>query len=260
MFRTRVVTAIIGIPVLLGVLYLGGIYWQTFLALAAVIAFYEFARMMAVNHLEPLLIPGVLLLLLLLFKPTPYLFPGIFAILVLTVVFTIRKYPAINVMNLSISLFGASYIGFLLSYAIDIFALPQPFLVILLALILTWASDTGAYCAGKLWGRHKMTPGLSPNKTWEGAVGGLILCAVAAMAFFLITDMHTVNLAYALALGISASILGQFGDLFISGVKRYFQVKDSGKILPGHGGILDRLDSFLLVVPLVYYYAVYIIY
>lgn len=260
MFKTRVITAIIGIPLLLGVLHLGGIYWKTFFALVALLAFYEFARMMVNVKLEPLFIPGLLLLLLLLFKPTPYLFPGIFAILVLTVVFAILKYPAINITNLSITLFGASYIGFLLSYTMDIIALPQPFLLILLALILTWASDTGAYCAGKLWGRHKMIPGLSPNKTWEGAGGGLVLSAVVALAFFFITDMHEVNIAYALALGVSASILAQFGDLFISGLKRYFQVKDSGKILPGHGGILDRFDSFLLVVPLVYYYAIYMVY
>ncbi|MGS0764294.1 phosphatidate cytidylyltransferase [Syntrophomonas curvata] len=260
MFKARVVTAIIGIPILLGVLYGGGLYWKAFFGLVALLAFYEYARMMANIEIKPLFTPGILLILLLLFKPAPYLYPGIFAILVLAVIITILKYPLLNIMNLSVSLFGAAYIGLLLSYTIDVVTLPQPFLIMLLALLLTWASDTGAYCAGKLWGKHKMMPALSPNKTWEGAAGGLALAAAVALAFFPITDMAEVNTAYALALGVGASIMAQLGDLFISGAKRYFQVKDTGKILPGHGGVLDRFDSFLLVVPLVYYYALYIIY
>jgi len=259
-FKARVITSIIGIPILLGILYAGGLYWKIFFTLMALLAFYEYSRMMINIDIKPLFIPGVLLLLLLLFKPAPYLYPGIFAILVLAAIITILKYPAVNIMNVAVSLFGAAYIGLLLSYTIIIIGLPQPFLIMLLALLLTWASDTGAYCAGKLWGRHKMLPGLSPNKTWEGAVGGLILCAAVALAFFLTTDMTQVNMAYVLALGLGAGIMAQLGDLFISALKRYFRVKDTGKILPGHGGVLDRFDSFLLVVPLVYYYAFYIIY
>lgn len=104
-----------------------------------------------------------------------------------------------------------------------------------------------------------MAPRLSPNKTWEGATGGLVLCAITGFVFFLIIDIDGVSRAYALLLGGSASIMAQLGDLFISAAKRYFQVKDTGKILPGHGGILDRFDSFLLVVPLVYYFALYIL-
>jgi len=259
-FRTRVITAVIGIPVLLGLLYAGGLYWKAFFTLMALLAFYEYTRMMRNIDLRPQVIPGALLVLLLLFKPTPYLCLGIVAVFVALVIFTVLKYPLVNVMNVSISLFGAAYIGLLFGYAIDVLTLAQPFLIILLTLLLTWASDTGAYCAGKLWGKNKMIPLISPNKTWEGAIGGLVLSSIVALLFFLITDMQSTNLAYVLALGIGASIMAQFGDLFISGIKRFFQVKDSGKILPGHGGILDRFDSFLLVVPLIYYYALYIIY
>lgn len=260
MFRTRVITAVIGIPVLLGLLYAGGLYWKAFFTLMALLAFYEYTRMMRNIDLRPQVIPGALLVLLLLFKPTPYLCLGIVTVFVALVIFTVLKYPLVNVMNVSISLFGAAYIGLLFGYAIDVLTLAQPFLIILLTLLLTWASDTGAYCAGKLWGKNKMIPLISPNKTWEGAIGGLVLSSIVALLFFLITDMQSTNLAYVLALGIGASIMAQFGDLFISGIKRFFQVKDSGKILPGHGGILDRFDSFLLVVPLIYYYALYIIY
>lgn len=258
-FKTRVLTAIIGIPVLLGVLYLGGIYWKLFFTLMGILAFWEFARMMSNVQLRPLLVSGMLLVLLLLFAPDTYLYPGIFGVLILAVTISILKYPDLTLKDTAISLFGAAYIGFLLSYAIKIADLQQSFIIIVLALLLTWGSDTGAYFAGKLWGRHKMTPILSPNKTWEGAAGGLVVSAIVALIFFLVIDIDGVGPAYALLLGLGASTLAQLGDFFISGVKRFFQVKDSGKIIPGHGGVLDRFDSFLLLVPLVYYFSVYII-
>jgi len=258
-FKTRVLTAVIGIPVLLGVLYLGGIYWKLFFALMGILAFIEFARMMCNIQLRPLLVPGLLLLLLLLFSPDTYLYPGIFSLLILAVAISILKYPDLTLKDTAISLFGSAYIGFLLSYAIKIADLQHPFVIIVLALLLTWGSDTGAYFVGKSWGTHKMTPILSPNKTWEGAAGGLVVSAITALIFFLVIDIDGVGPAYALLLGLGASTLAQLGDFFISGVKRFFQVKDSGKIIPGHGGVLDRFDSFLLLVPLVYYFAIYIV-
>mgnify|MGYP003732215309 CR=1 FL=1 len=256
MFKTRVLTAVIGIPVFLGVLYLGGWYWKLTFALIGILAFMEFIQMMSNIQLRPLLLPGLLLLLLLLFSPDTYLYPGIFSMLILAVIISILKYPDLTLKDTAISLFGAAYIGFLLSYAIKIADLQQSFLVIVLALLLTWGSDTGAYFVGKSWGTHKMTPILSPNKTWEGAIGGLVVSAVVALVFFWVIDIDGVGPAYALLLGLGASTLAQLGDFFISGVKRFFQVKDSGKIIPGHGGVLDRFDSFLLLVPLVYYFSV----
>jgi len=255
-FKTRVLTAVIGIPVFLGVLYLGGWYWKLTFALIGILAFMEFIQMMSNIQLRPLLLPGLLLLLLLLFSPDTYLYPGIFSMLILAVIISILKYPDLTLKDTAISLFGAAYIGFLLSYAIKIADLQQSFLVIVLALLLTWGSDTGAYFVGKSWGTHKMTPILSPNKTWEGAIGGLVVSAVVALVFFWVIDIDGVGPAYALLLGLGASTLAQLGDFFISGVKRFFQVKDSGKIIPGHGGVLDRFDSFLLLVPLVYYFSV----
>ena len=259
-FKTRVLTAFIGIPVLLTVLYLGGIYWKLLFALMGILAFMEFTHMMSNIQLKPLLVPGMILVLLLLFAPDSYLYPGIFCILILAVTISILKYPDLTLQDTAISLFGAGYIGFLLSYATKIADLQYSFIIIVLALILTWSSDTGAYFAGKLWGKHKMTPILSPNKTWEGAAGGLLVCAVASLIFFLVIDIDGISITYALLLGIGASILAQLGDFFISGAKRFFQVKDSGKIIPGHGGVLDRFDSFLLLIPLVYYFSVYIIF
>lgn len=259
MFKTRLLTALVGIPLLLLVLNAGGLYWKILFIGIGLLGYYEITRMMANKEIKSLFIPGICFMLLFLFHQSPYFFLGLFFLLMVTVIYIILANPRYSITDLAFTFWGAFYIGFLLSYAIKIGNLEQSFLVILLALILTWASDTGAYIAGKLWGRHKMAPALSPNKTWEGTGGGLLLSAVASLAFFLITDMNTVNPAYALILGGIASILAQFGDLFISWMKRFFQVKDTGKILPGHGGILDRFDSFLLVVPLIYYFAVYVL-
>jgi phosphatidate cytidylyltransferase len=102
-----------------------------------------------------------------------------------------------------------------------------------------------------------LAPELSPKKTREGAVGAVLLSMMVSALFFSIIEITSTNFAYVLILGLSASIMAQIGDLMISAMKRYFGVKDSGKIIPGHGGVLDRFDSFLMVLPLVYYFFLY---
>jgi len=149
---------------------------------------------------------------------------------------------------------GAFFLGFMLNFALRLGDLEQGSLAVLLAFLLTWASDTGGYFGGRFWGKNKLAPLLSPNKTREGALGCIVLTVITAVVFFIITDMETASGAYLVLLGILASIMAQLGDLFISSIKRNFKVKDTGWIIPGHGGVLDRFDSFLLVVPLVYYF------
>jgi len=125
----------------------------------------------------------------------------------------------------------------------------------LLALAVAWIADTAAYFAGRRWGRRKLAPSISPGKTWEGAAGGLIGAAAYAMILsILFAGMQGTRMAAflgAAALLVAVSIVG---DLFESAVKRQAGVKDSGSILPGHGGMLDRLDSLLFGGPILYYY------
>jgi phosphatidate cytidylyltransferase len=123
-------------------------------------------------------------------------------------------------------------------------------------MILVWSSDSWAYVAGKLFGKHKLAPSISPGKTWEGLIGGTILSGLTG---FLIVqyllepnggyigsdNYHTFNPLKGIILGVSISIFGTMGDLFESSLKRKAGVKDSGKVLPGHGGMLDRFDAFL---------------
>lgn len=125
-----------------------------------------------------------------------------------------------------------------------------------LALIVPWAADTGAYFAGRAFGRHRMSPVISPKKTWEGLAGGVAAAIAAALLYRLVFRFTDLGLLDCAVLGAAGAIAGAFGDLVESMLKRSFGVKDSGVFLPGHGGILDRIDSVMFVMPLAYFYAV----
>lgn len=123
---------------------------------------------------------------------------------------------------------------------------------ILYVLFVIWATDTGAYLFGRALGKNKLWPTISPNKTIEGAVGGLVTAMIIGAVFQLVHPFE-VSMVYVVLISILISAVGQIGDLVASGFKRNYQVKDSGKLLPGHGGILDRLDSLLFVIPLLHF-------
>lgn len=120
---------------------------------------------------------------------------------------------------------------------------------IMLVFILIWVNDSFAYLTGMAFGKHKMTPRHSPNKTWEGTVGGIVCCIAAALLFGNMLTGQAVSLWKYLPLGILVGSIGTLGDLVESMFKRYVGVKDSGKLIPGHGGLLDRFDSFVMVMP-----------
>ncbi len=122
------------------------------------------------------------------------------------------------------------------------------------AILITFASDTAAYAVGSLLGRHRLAPSISPSKTWEGAIGGIIGAAAVSAAFAVLIELDALPLAAAIPLGAALSVLGQLGDLGESWIKRRVGVKDSGSLLPGHGGVLDRLDSLLPILPAVLVY------
>ena len=151
------------------------------------------------------------------------------------------------------TLFGVLYLGLTLSTLSMTRLLPLGEWLIFFLLLVTWASDTGAYLVGTLYGRHRLAPTISPKKTVEGLVGGLIgaiIVGYAARWWFLpaLSGLDCLILATLL------TITGLWGDLTESAMKRSVGMKDSGRILPGHGGMLDRLDSLLFTAPVFYYY------
>ncbi|ULA67465.1 MAG: Phosphatidate cytidylyltransferase [Nitrospira sp.] len=148
---------------------------------------------------------------------------------------------------------GVLYIGLSLSYLLLIRALPDGALLIFFVVLVTWAADTGAYIAGKSVGRHPLAPVVSPKKTYEGLAGGILLAclgAVMARSWFL----PAFSLVDCLVLGVLLTLAGLIGDLAESAMKRSTGFKDSGALIPGHGGMLDRLDSLLFTGPAFYYY------
>lgn len=155
----------------------------------------------------------------------------------------------------TVTLFGMLYIGLTLSSLASTRALPSGEWLVLFVALVTWAGDTGAYYAGSLWGRHLLAPTVSPKKSIEGLAGGAVLAVSAALlarAWFL-PDLPFID---AIALGVLLTAAGLAGDLCESSIKRSVGVKDSGGILPGHGGMLDRLDSLLFTAPTFYYYMI----
>lgn len=168
------------------------------------------------------------------------------------------------------TMFGQVYIAFSLSLinilafetASDGIGVHFDTLLPLSIFIFLWVNDTGAYCAGSLFGKHKLFPRVSPAKSWEGSIGGAVLVLIVAVAFSFVAnnggDAHLLNRGQWLGLGLVVCVFGTWGDLVESLFKRTLGIKDSGNILPGHGGMLDRFDSALMAIPaaVIYLYTI----
>ncbi len=179
------------------------------------------------------------------------------ALLMLTIALFSRLELASAFRAAVFGFFGAAYIGGLMGFLIALRTWNSASLsgadLLMMLFIVIWSGDSFAYFAGKSFGRHKLAPVVSPQKTWEGAVAGFVFSIVAAIAcrFTFIQEMGLMD---AIAIGCLIGVVGQIGDLCESIVKRAVKVKDSGGMIPGHGGMLDRLDSLLFAAPAMYYY------
>jgi phosphatidate cytidylyltransferase len=235
---------------------LGGWYYNALLLFLAVIGFYEFARLNGMKLGHPLVPVGYAGLAAIVFPweqaglsgfPVHEVIWPLAAVLLAITVLTRNK---ATLDGASLLLMGAVYIGFGFSAMIEVRdAEPNGLFWTALAFGSIWASDTGAYFAGSRFGRTKLWPAISPNKTVEGAIGG-VLAALAVAVIFALAAPEWLSVGRAVAIGLTASIAGQIGDLIQSAYKRLRGVKDTGRLLPGHGGVLDRCDSWLIVFPL----------
>jgi phosphatidate cytidylyltransferase len=154
---------------------------------------------------------------------------------------------------------GIIYIGWMLSHLIPLRGLEAGRDWVLLALFATFAADTAAFFSGRSLGRHSLASKIRPGKTWEGAVGGFLGAIVGALILATILPQITIQYWQVVLLGALIGIFSQLGDLAESMLKRGIGVKDAGKLIPGHGGILDRLDSIIFTVVVVYYYVIWVI-
>ncbi len=259
MLKERVLSAIVLIPLIFAFIYLGGYFYLAAIVFVGVVALYEGYRMTGVISFWPLFISGILLEVALMFAgPEQPLSPWLGDILTAGILLSLSialfnnvKQPATK-WAWSIAL--AMYLGWLLHYFIVLRALPRGLWWATFGLLLTWTTDSGAYFVGINLGKHKLWPRLSPKKSWEGAVGGWISGILGAL---LLGEILLPGISWEqwLLLGAVVSFVAPFGDLSVSMLKREIGVKDSGNLIPGHGGMLDRLDSLLFVVPLLFYFA-----
>ncbi len=252
---SRILVAAVGLPVVLGVVWLGG-WWLCLLAIVAgVIALHEFYVM--ARPLRPLALAGYggLALTLLgaqlggpVWMLGGFLTTIAFAFLLKGVSDT-RQSLTVAVAT---TVLGVAWVGLGLAYLLLLRGLPEHGrLAIFTVLLAVFGADTLAFFTGRLIGRHKLAPVISPGKTWEGLVASTV--AAVLIAFFALYHQHFLSVGESLALGAVIAVAAPVGDLFESAVKRDFGVKDSGRLLAGHGGVLDRIDAPLFAAVAAYY-------
>jgi phosphatidate cytidylyltransferase len=262
MFK-RFATALIIIPPVALLILFGPSYTLSIMvSVAAILGLYEFYTMTMPQGGTGGKIGGIVLGIILcgLFQWAPaeaiLLFVGVIMVaLFLGYAFSSEELSVLP-NRIGIIFLGIIYVPFLLSHVTLINKLPQGIFWVLLLLATVWVGDTFALLIGSWWGKHKLSPRISPHKTVEGFFAcfvGAILTVFAFKALFL----RTLMTADALFVGLGIALFGQLGDLSESMIKRGAKVKDSGSLIPGHGGVLDRLDSFFFAAPFLYYFLIY---
>lgn len=259
MFKTRLISGIILVIVLIATVGTGGNVLFGLLAVVSLIGLTELYKVIEVQN-KLLGFAGYLATVayyvLLYTGNLQYmtLFTIVFLVLVMAVyVFTFPNYRSEQVMTV---FFGVFYVAVMLSYIYQTRMLEDGDIVVWLIFLSSWGCDTCAYCAGMLLGKHKMAPKLSPKKSVEGGIGGVLGAALLGVLFALAVNQwagaQARVLEYAIICGVGGMI-SQVGDLAASAIKRNHEIKDYGKLIPGHGGILDRFDSVIFTAPIIYY-------
>ena len=269
MLKYRVITAAVGLPIIVLAIWFGDPWpWFTLLITAAALAgTYEFYRIANFDRREPLLYLGLLWTFALVLNPhytNPDLLPAVITatMLISLICLLLRRSREKAFRDWAWTIVGALYVGWMLSYWLNLRGLEDGRNWVYLAMLTTFANDTGAYFIGRARGKHKLAPAMSPAKTWEGAIGGLVSAILAAMAVAVILSLispFTPKYWQIILLGFLVSLFAQLGDLVESLLKRSMGVKESGNLLPGHGGILDRFDSLIFVGAVVYYYVIWLV-
>ncbi len=252
---SRLLVAVAGIPLVLGLVYLGGWWMFGLAAVAATIALHEF--WMLARPLSPLApagyIGGLLALLGAELGGVTWMVGGVLTTFALAFLLKgISEARQTPTASISATVMGAVWIGFGLSFLILIRDFPDHGrLATFTVLLAVWAGDTLAYVGGRLFGRHKLAPATSPGKTWEGFVFGS--AATIFAVFVTLYKQHYLTVAQSIILGAVLAIAAPIGDLFESLLKRDMKVKDTGHLLGGHGGVLDRMDALLFAAPAAYF-------
>lgn len=266
MFKTRLLSGIVLVLLALIFIITGR---ELLLAASAVISCIGMYELYRVFEAEKSLLAGIGYLSALVYYcnlrwqlvPEPVMIFMAFLILLMFVyVFAYPKYHSRQMMAV---FFGLFYVAVMLSYVYRIRELPHGLYLAFLVFLCSWGCDTCAYCVGMLIGKHKMSPRLSPKKSVEGAVGGVagaaLLTALYCYVFRAQMELDTAGIWILAAIAAAAGLISMVGDLTASAIKRNYDIKDYGTLIPGHGGILDRFDSMMITAPIIFYLARYMI-
>ena len=254
---SRILVAVVLLPLVIGLVYLGG-WWLFALAIVGgLLALHELYVM--ARELRPLVLGGYLgfvtTLLGLQLGGVDWMLGGLLATFVLAfVVYGLGGVRQSATMSFAITVLGVAWVGAGIGCLLLVRDIPEfGFWAVMAVLFTVFAADTGAFFVGRTLGRHRMAPAISPNKSWEGFVGGVV--AAIGMAFVILYKDRDefLTIPESLVLGLVIALAAVLGDLFESAVKRDLDVKDSGRVLGGHGGMLDRLDSLLWAGPAAYF-------
>lgn len=255
MLTQRIISALVGIPLVVIAVWFGGIPLILLTGILIVLGLREMNEMLAKLGLKPsiwLAVAGGLIMTAGAFLyQDGYPGPTITIILFMHLLATVALYPRYSLLDSAGTMMGTMYVG-LLNYFYLLRMMPDGWIWLIFTLTATWATDTAAYFVGMAFGRRRIAPALSPKKTLEGAVGGFAGSILVAGVFSYIYSF--LPMSKVLLLGLSLGAAAQVGDLLESAFKRQAGVKDSSTLIPGHGGILDRIDSTLFTAPLVYYF------
>jgi phosphatidate cytidylyltransferase len=256
--KQRIITAVAAAAVFIPIVIFGGLPFIAMVYLIASVALYEALNM---RNLKLLSVPGIISLVLLWIFMIPEQYQGILDSInytkmelfllgvLLFLTYTVITKNRFTFEDVAFSILSTLYVGLGFYYFIETREASLPY--VFYSLFMIWATDSGAYFIGRAIGKRKLWPEISPNKTTEGFFGGVVSALAVAILFSIFADME-VSVAVLLAATAFLSVFGQVGDLVESAMKRHYNVKDSGKILPGHGGMLDRFDSLLFVWPLIH--------
>jgi phosphatidate cytidylyltransferase len=255
MLLPRVLTALVGIPLILYLVHAGGVAYGIFIAGISTLCCYEYALMLRLGGRPIQFVPTVALGAALaacasLGGPLPLVLAGGAAL----VIFVEMAAKTHSLDRVALTVFGALFAGWMPAHLALIRDLrPHGEAFALLTFTAVWAMDTAAYAAGRNFGRRPLAPTLSPKKTWEGAAAGCAAAVAVSLAFQKFSLSAAISPLQAVIVGTLIATMGQLSDIAESMVKREAGVKDSGALLPGHGGVFDRFDSYILCAPAVYY-------
>ena len=267
MLKKRIITALWGIPlVIVAIWFDKPLPWLTILvAIWGLLAVFEFYRLVAASGVSPLTYFGLAGTLLFILSPHfayDLLIPLLLALIVILPLtcLLLRPQKEQAFVSWAWTIAGILYVGWLLSYWVALRGLDDGRNWVFFALFITFASDTSAFFVGRALGKHHLALHISPGKTWEGAIAG-VFGAIIVSLLFILPSPFSLPLSWwqAILLGLVVSIFGQLGDLVESLFKRNMEVKEASKLVPGHGGALDRIDSIVFAGVVVYYYVIWVV-